>query len=78
MIQAILKFMQDKETVTSQELYNQFKGRYYHNAGKYIGEAMSRAVKSGKVICVSKGVFSLPNSKDMNIDDNLPNLFNQI
>lgn len=62
---AILAFALEKakagDQITKKECVEKYKGWYYANAQKYVGEALSRLVKSGKLIRVKPGVFALKN-----------------
>jgi predicted transcriptional regulator of viral defense system len=60
---AILAFAVEKakanEHITTKECIEKYKTWYYANAKKYVGEALSRLVKSGKLVRVKQGVFAL-------------------
>lgn len=59
LIDNIIQWIGYDREVTSKEIIKQFGSRYYCNASKHLGAVMSRAVKSGKVIRVRKGVFKV-------------------
>lgn len=55
--QEIQKYLITVESATLQEIYDNVTFSYYHNWAKYLGETLSRMVKSGAVLRVKKGVY---------------------
>lgn len=61
--QAILDKCRQDGQITSQTAYQLLAAYYYHNHEKYIGEILSRMVKSGKLMRVKPGLFQLGKGK---------------
>lgn len=57
--QALLDRCRQDGQITSQTAYEMLSAYYYHNHEKYIGEILSRMVKSGKFIRVKPRLFQL-------------------
>lgn len=55
---SIIDYLKRKGNTKKAELYVNSKFIYYHNWEKHFGEVLSRLVKSGHIIRVSKGVYA--------------------
>lgn len=55
--QEIQKHLMTVESATLEEIYRNVSFTYYANHAKYMGEILSRMVKSGQIERVKKGVF---------------------
>lgn len=55
--QEIEAYLRSVETATIADIYKNVSFTYYHNADKYVGEMLSRMIKSGKVERIKPGVF---------------------
>lgn len=61
----VLKLAQDMGgTVVSSTIVEALGGAYFRNPEKYVGDIVSRMVKSGLLIRVKPGVFRLPTADD--------------
>ena len=56
---AILSEFAGRESFKKSEAVDLLKGGYYYNAAKYVGEILSRMVKSGWLTRVSRGVYKV-------------------
>lgn len=59
------------QNITTKECIERHKTWYYYNEKKYVGEALSRLVKSGELVRIKQGVFTikktLPNSGQLQL-----------
>jgi len=73
--QVIIQHCRSNGTISKVDAVYMLKCFYYTNAGKYVGEILSRMVKSGKLKRIKPGLFELGKGKSDVIITNQPNLF---
>lgn len=69
----IAEYLKCVESATIDEIYKNVSFSYYYNANKYVGEILSRMIKSGHVERVKKGVFKLVKERGVIITTNIDN-----
>lgn len=55
----ILNYLKGVESATIDEIYANTSTKYYHNYAKYVGERMTKLVRSGHVVRIKQGVFKI-------------------
>ena len=75
--QKIIEFAYNNKQITKRQAVELVGRDYYCNAGKYVGEILSRLVNSGSLIRVKNGVFELGAGKirEQSVPENQLNLF---
>ncbi|MCQ4139206.1 type IV toxin-antitoxin system AbiEi family antitoxin domain-containing protein [Chryseobacterium sp. EO14] len=72
----IFEFVKDNGSITKKTAIEKIGNNYFLNADKYVGEVLSRMVKSGLLKRVKKGVFTLGERVNKNsIPENQLKLF---
>lgn len=61
---AVLRYLQDNETITLAQAVTLIGGTVYANANFHVGNTMGAMVKRGLIKRVKRGVFALPNAED--------------
>ena len=61
-LQKILHWATGRPQFTKKEVNENFADMYYCNGAFHLGEILSRAVKSGKLVRISRGIYKLPDS----------------
>lgn len=67
----ILSYLQKVESATIDDINKNVKFSYYHNANKYIGEILSRMVKTRMVERIKPGVFRIKQREPLPIQNSL-------
>lgn len=73
--QAILDRCRKDGEITSKIANEMLAGYYYYNGEKYVGEILSRMVKTGKLVRIKPGLFKLGKGKSDLIIKNQEKLF---
>lgn len=66
--QAILDNVRQNGSITSKRANEMLAGYYYRNGEKYVGEILSRMVKSGKLVRIKPGLFELGSGRSAQSD----------
>lgn len=46
-----------QETITTKDAYQLLSHTYYHNGDKYVSEILTRMVRSGHLLRISRGIY---------------------
>lgn len=73
----IISFLKEGQK-TKAEIVENFKGWYYYNSSKHIGDVLGRMVMKNLIIRVKKGVYSLNTHLTQNTNNQSDNIENQL
>jgi len=74
----VFEYVRENGIITNDKADKLIGGTYYHNSRKYVGEVLSRMVKSGLLLRVKKGIYKLgyrTNKKPDAVPENQLQLF---